>query len=100
MFDFHKFNLEFYRIFHLVCLLMDHQEQQTEAKRRRYKRVSDLIRITWRFARDFTEEEVIRVLGILSVNSFCVHDGVEDGTGLIGKAKYHLNVQQSFGHID
>ena len=79
---------------------MDHQEQQTEARRRRYKRVSDLIRITWRFARDFTEEEVIQVLGILSVNSFCVHDGVEDGTGLIGKANYHLNVQQSFGHID
>ena len=72
---------------------MDHQEQQTEARRRRYKRVSDLIRITWRFARDFTEEEVIRVLGILSVNSFCVHDGVEDGTGLIGE--YQLNIQQS-----
>ena len=68
-----------------MCLLMDHKEQQTAARRRRYKRVSDLIRITWGFIKDFTEEEVIKVLGILSVNSFCVHDGVEDGTGLIGK---------------
>ena len=77
---------------------MDHQEQQTEARRRRYKRVSDLIRITWRFARDFTEEEVIRVLGILSVNSFCVHDGVEDGTGLIGMS-ISFSAKFSFGHM-
>jgi len=73
------------RIFSLVCLLMDHQgDEQTESRRRRHKRIADIIRNTWRFGADFTEEEVIRILGILSVNSFCVHDGVEDGTGLIG----------------
>lgn len=77
--------LQIFRTFRLVSLLMDHRDQQTEAKRRRYTRVADLIRNSWHFAGDFTEEEVLRVLGILAVNSFCVHDGVEDNTGLIGQ---------------
>ena len=63
---------------------MDHQEARTEAKLKKYRRISDLIRMRWNFKQDFTEEEVIKVLGILSVNSFCVHDGEEEGTGLIG----------------
>ena len=78
--------VSYFRVFSLVCLLMDHQgDGQTENRRRRHKRIADIIRISWKFGSDFTEEEVIRILGILSVNSFCVHDGVEDGTGLIGK---------------
>ena len=63
---------------------MDHQEARTEAKLKKYRRISDLIRKRWNFKQDFTDEEVIKVLGILSVNSFCVHDGEEEGTGLIG----------------
>ena len=63
---------------------MDHREAFTEAKLKKYKKISRLIRHNWNFSEDFTEEEVTRVLGILSVNSFCVHDGLEDGTGLTG----------------
>ena len=63
---------------------MDHKEARTETKLKKYRRISDLIRIRWNFKQDFTDEEVIKVLGILSVNSFCVHDGEEEGTGLIG----------------
>jgi len=72
------------RTYSLLCLLMDHKEGLTEARRKRYKRISEVIRNHWNFGKDFTEEEVFRVLGILSVNSFCVHDGIEDNTGLIG----------------
>ena len=64
---------------------MDHKEGITDGRRKRYKRISEVIRNLWNFGRDFSEEEVFRVLGILSVNSFCVHDGVEDNTGLIGQ---------------
>ena len=70
----------FCRIYNLLSLLMDHQDQMTDSKRKRYKRISDTIRHHWNFAQDFTHEEVIKVLGILAVNSFTIHDGVEDGT--------------------
>ena len=50
---------------------------------RRYSRVADTIRYAWKFGQDFSSAEVKRVLGILAVNSFCVHDGVEEGTGLV-----------------
>ena len=72
------------RVYNLLGLLMDHQDQVSESRRRRYKRISDTIRHHWNFGKDFTHEEIVRVLGILSVNSFTIHDGVEDGTGLIG----------------
>ena len=64
---------------------MDHTENHTEKKLKRYSQIADLIRNTWGFSRDFSENEVKHVLGILAVNSFCVHDGAEDGMGLIGK---------------
>ena len=63
---------------------MDHKEALTDAKVKKYQKISDLIRHTWNFSDDFTHEEVTKVLGILSVNSFCVHDGDEEGTGLTG----------------
>ncbi len=44
----------------------------------------DFIRVTCRLGRDFSEEEVHHVLGILSVNSFVVHDTDEDNMDLIG----------------
>ena len=73
------------RVYQLVSLLMDHRENLTEKKKKRYTWISDLIRNTWRFSKDFTAEEVKHILGILAVNSFCVHDGVEEGMGLIGE---------------
>ena len=84
-FDFELCIFSYPRTYSLICLLMDHGEDLTDGQRKRYKRISDLIRLHWKFAKDFTEREVFKVLGILSVNSFCVHDGLEDGTGLIGK---------------
>ena len=63
---------------------MDHKEAFTDSKLKKYKKISDLIRETWNFSEDFSPEEVTKVLGILSVNSFCVHDGQEEGTGLTG----------------
>lgn len=72
------------RVYDLICLLMGHEEALTETKLKKYKKISNLIRNIWNFCEDFTTEEIIKVLGILSVNSFCVHDGEEDGTGLIG----------------
>ena len=61
----------------MVCLLVDHTENHTEKKLKRY-----LIRNTCGFSR---ENEVKHVLWILAVNSFYVPDGAEDGMGLIGK---------------
>ena len=72
------------RVYKLVCLLMDHTETQTEKKQRRYSQIAELIRNTWGFSKDFSVTEIKHVLGILAVNSFCVHEGVEDGMGLIG----------------
>ena len=63
---------------------MDHTETQTEKKQKRYSQIAELIRNTWGFSKDFSVTEIKHVLGILAVNSFCVHEGVEDGMGLIG----------------
>ena len=69
----------------LVTLLMDHKETQSPAQQRRQLQIAELIRNTWGFGKDFSVNEVKHVLGILSVNSFVVHDGAEDGLDLIGK---------------
>ena len=73
------------KIYRLVTMLMDHKENQSPAQKRRQMQIADLIRITWGFSKDFSVNEVKHVLGILSVNSFVVHDGAEDGLDLIGK---------------
>ena len=73
------------KVYRLVCLLMDHKENQSPATQRRQTQIAELIRITWGFGKDFSVNEVKHVLGILSVNSFVVHDGAEDGMDLIGK---------------
>jgi len=71
-------------VFRLISLLMGHTEELSEKKQRRYTRLTNLIRNSWGFGQDFSAEEVKHVLGILDVNSFVIHDGVEDSTGLIG----------------
>ena len=68
----------------LVTMLMDHKENQSPAQQRRQLQIAELIRNTWGFSKDFSVNEVKHVLGILSVNSFVVHDGAEDGLDLIG----------------
>lgn len=72
------------KVYRLVCLLMDHKENQSPNQQRKHAQVTDLIRNTWGFSKDFSVNEVRHVLGILSVNSFVVHDGLEDGMDLIG----------------
>jgi len=72
------------KIYRLVTLLMDHKETQSPAQQRRQLQIAELIRNTWGFGKDFSVNEVKHVLGILSVNSFVVHDGAEDGLDLIG----------------
>jgi len=72
------------KVYRLVCLLMDHKENQSPSQQRRQAQIAELIRVTWGFAKDFSVNEVKHVLGILSVNSFVVHDGLEDGMDLIG----------------
>jgi hypothetical protein len=74
------------KVYRLVCLLMDHKENQSPAQQRRQAQIAELIRVTWGFGKDFSVNEVKHVLGILSVNSFVVHDGAEDGMDLIGRA--------------
>lgn len=72
------------KVYRLVCLLMDHKENQSPTQQRRQTQIAELIRNTWGFSKDFSVNEVRHVLGILSVNSFVVHDGLEDGMDLIG----------------
>jgi len=72
------------KVYRLVCLLMDHKENQSPAQQRRQIQIAELIRNTWGFGKDFSVNEVKHVLGILSVNSFVIHDGAEDGMDLIG----------------
>lgn len=72
------------KVYRLVCLLMDHKDQQTPQQQRKHSQLAELIRNTWGFGKDFSVNEVRHVLGILSVNSFVVHDGLEDGMDLIG----------------
>ena len=72
------------KVYRLVTMLMDHKENQSPAQQRRQLQIAELIRVTWGFGKDFSVNEVKHVLGILSVNSFVVHDGAEDGLDLIG----------------
>ena len=80
------------RVYNLVCLLMSHTECQTEKKKKRNAQIAELIRNTWGFSKDFSVSEVQHVLGILAVNSFCVHDGEEDGMGLIGNYSFNDDI--------
>lgn len=75
------------KVYHLVCLLMDHNDQLDDNTRKRRQTLVDFLRKTCKLASDFSNEEVHRVLGILSVNSFVVHDGGDDeaNSDLIGK---------------
>ena len=68
----------------LVMMLMDHKDQQSPSQQRRQLQIAELIRNVWRFGKDFSVNEVKHVLGILSVNSFVIHDGAEEGLDLIG----------------
>ena len=74
---------------------MDHKENQSPAQQRRQLQIAELIRNTWGFSKDFSVNEVKHVLGILSVNSFVVHDGAEDGLDLIGEIKISLVLAQA-----
>ena len=66
---------------------MDHNDQLDEATVKRRQTLVDFLRKTCKLANDFSNEEVHRVLGILSVNSFVVHDGGDNeaNSDLIGK---------------
>ena len=66
---------------------MDHNDLLDEATVKRRQTLVDFIRKSCKLAQDFTNEECHKVLGILSVNSFVVHDGGGDETNcdLIGK---------------
>ena len=63
---------------------MDHKDQQSPSQQRRQLQIAELIRNVWGFGKDFSVNEVKHVLGILSVNSFVIHDGAEEGLDLIG----------------
>ena len=63
---------------------MDHNDVAEESVLKHRQRVTDFILKTCNLAKDFSEEEVAHVLGILSVNSFVVHDTNEDNMDLIG----------------
>ena len=58
-----------------------------EATVKRRQTLVDFLRKSCKLAQDFSNEEVHKVLGILSVNSFVVHDGGSDeaNSDLIGK---------------
>ena len=75
------------KVYQLVNLLMDHNDQLDEATVKRRQTLVDFLRKTCKLANDFSNEEVHKVLGILSVNSFVVHDGGSDeaNSDLIGK---------------
>jgi hypothetical protein len=46
------------KVYRLVCLLMDHKENQSPQQQRRQAQIAELIRITWGFAKDFSVNEV------------------------------------------
>ena len=79
-----------FRIFKLVMLLMDHNDRLDDGTKRRRQTLVDFLRKSCKLGEDFTEDECHRVLGILSVNSFVVHDGGADdaSTDLIGKDQF------------
>ena len=68
---------------------MDHNDILDEATVKRRQTLVDFLRKSCKLAQDFSNEEVHKVLGILSVNSFVVHDGGSDeaNSDLIGKHK-------------
>lgn len=72
--------------YHLVSILMDHNDNLDETTVEKRNKIVDFIRINCALAKDFDPEEIHHILGILSVNSFVVHDGGEDevNTDLIG----------------
>ena len=72
------------KVYRLVALLMDHKEDLDDAAHRHRQKVVDFIRKTLKLAQDFTEEECHKVLGVLTVNSFVVHDSEEGNMDLIG----------------
>ena len=69
---------------------MDHNDSLDEATVKRRQTLVDFLRKTCKLANDFSNEEVHKVLGILSVNSFVVHDGGDNeaNSDLIGKKIY------------
>ena len=75
------------KVYELVNLLMDHNDMLDEATVKRRQTLVDFLRKSCKLAQDFSNEEVHKVLGILSVNSFVVHDGGSDeaNSDLIGK---------------
>ena len=72
------------KIYRLVTLLMDHKEDLDDSAKKHRQKVVDFIRKTLKLAQDFTEEECHKVLGVLTVNSFVVHDSEEGNMDLIG----------------
>ena len=76
------------KVYELVCLLMDHNEQLEANCKKRRQTLVDFLRKSCKLANDFSDFEVHRVLGILSVNSFVVHDGGSDeaNSDLIGNS--------------
>ena len=76
------------QVYYLINLLMDHNDTLDEATVKRRQTLVDFLRKTCKLANDFSDEEVHKVLGILSVNSFVVHDGGDNeaNSDLIGKS--------------
>jgi len=74
------------KVYELINLLMDHNDILDEATVKRRQTLVDFIRKSCKLGNDFTNEECHKVLGILSVNSFVVHDGGSDeaNSDLIG----------------
>ena len=66
---------------------MDHNDQLEANNKRRRRTLVDFLRKSCKLDKDFSDHEVHTVLGILSVNSFVVHDGGSDeaNSDLIGK---------------
>ena len=65
---------------------MDHNDQLEANNKKRRQTLVDFLRKSCKLDKDFSDFEVHRVLGILSVNSFVVHDGGSDeaNSDLIG----------------
>ena len=65
---------------------MDHNDNLEEATVKRRNQIVDFLRINCALSKDFTPSEIHHILGVLSVNSFVVHDGGQDevNTDLIG----------------
>ena len=71
---------------------MDHNDSLDEATRRRRQTLVDFLRKSCRLNNDFTDDEIHKILGILGVNSFVVHDGGSDeaNTDLVKIIVIHL----------